>query len=163
MGAHHRRCPSEEEADVPETFRSEVELHGKTATGLRVPAEVVERLGQGKRARVVVTVGAHSYRSTVAARGGDFLLPMSAANREAAGVAAGDVVEVVLEPDLAERTVDVPDDRATALASEPAARTAFEALSASRQRQLVEAVTAARRAETRERRVATTVAGLLGG
>lgn len=37
-----------------------------------------------------VTIGAHTYRSTVAVYGGDFMLPLSAANREAAVVAAGD-------------------------------------------------------------------------
>lgn len=46
-------------------FRTTVELGGKTATGLPVPAEVVEALGTGRRPPVRVTVAGHHYRSTV--------------------------------------------------------------------------------------------------
>ncbi|MFD4673241.1 YdeI/OmpD-associated family protein [Lentzea sp. NPDC058450] len=135
------------------SFTTLVELNGKTATGLRVPAAVVEALGQGKKPRVSVTIGAHTYRSTVAVYDGDFMLPLSAANREAAGVAAGETVEVTLEPDLAERTVEVPDDLAAALDRHPGAKAAFTALSYSNQRQRAEAVAAAKQPETRTRRI----------
>jgi hypothetical protein len=50
---------------------------------------VVEALGQGKKPKVSVTVGGHTWRSTVAVYDGDFVLGVSAANREAAGVTAG--------------------------------------------------------------------------
>ncbi|HEY0125561.1 MAG TPA: DUF1905 domain-containing protein, partial [Blastococcus sp.] len=50
-------------------FRTTVELGGKTATGLEVPAEVVDALGAGKKPAVTVTIGGHSYRSTVAVMG----------------------------------------------------------------------------------------------
>ncbi|MGB7806338.1 MAG: DUF1905 domain-containing protein, partial [Actinomycetota bacterium] len=48
-------------------FRATIQLNGKTATGIPVPAKVVEELGKGKRPPVQVTIGAHTYRSTVAA------------------------------------------------------------------------------------------------
>ncbi|KJK42708.1 hypothetical protein UK23_36090 [Lentzea aerocolonigenes] len=134
-------------------FTTQIELGGKTATGFHVPAEVVAALGQGKKPKVLVTIGAHTYRSTVAVYGGDFMLPLSAANREAAGVSAGDTVEVTLELDLAERTVELPGDLAAALDQHPAARAAFTALSYSNQRQRAEAVTAAKQPETRARRI----------
>ncbi|GAB3254173.1 YdeI/OmpD-associated family protein [Kineosporia babensis] len=143
-------------------FRTEVELHGRTATGLRVPAAVVEALGQGKKPKVTVTINGHAYRSTVAVYEGDFFLPLNGENRKAAGVAAGEIVEVQLEPDLAERTVEVPDDLAEALTAQPGARAAFDALSFSRRRAHVEAVNAAKKAETRERRI-TAIAEELGG
>ncbi|GLY50640.1 YdeI/OmpD-associated family protein [Lentzea sp. NBRC 102530] len=133
------------------TFTTPVELNGKTATGLRVPADVVEALGQGKKPRVLVTIGPHTYRSTVAVHGGDFMLPLSAANQEAAGVEAGDTVEVTLALDLAERTAEVPDDLAAALDRHPDAKAAFGALSYSNQRQRAEAVAAAKQSETRAR------------
>ena len=59
-------------------FRTTVELGGKTATGMRVPAEVVEALGTRKRVPVTVALGGHTYRSTIAPYGGDFMLPLSA-------------------------------------------------------------------------------------
>ena len=48
-------------------FRTTIQLEGKTATGFRVPPEVVDGLGHGKRPPVRVTIGGHTYRSTVAA------------------------------------------------------------------------------------------------
>jgi len=38
-------------------FRTTVELGGKTATGMRIPPEVVEALGAGKKPPVRVTIG----------------------------------------------------------------------------------------------------------
>ena len=98
-------------------FRAIVELSGKTATGIRVPAEVVEGLGQGRRPPVSVTIGGYTYRSTVGVMGGQFMLPLSAENRTAAGVAAGDEVEVEVELDTRSREVSVPADFAEALSS----------------------------------------------
>ena len=43
-----------------------LELGGKTATGLRIPPEVVEELGAGKRPPVRVTINGYTYRSTIA-------------------------------------------------------------------------------------------------
>src|SRR5215207_6244250 len=66
-------------------FRSTLELGGRTATGLEVPAEVVDSLGQGKRPAVRVVINGYTYRSTVASMGGRYLLPVSAEVRAAAG------------------------------------------------------------------------------
>ncbi|GLZ36869.1 hypothetical protein Acsp05_04940 [Actinokineospora sp. NBRC 105648] len=139
-----------------------MELGGKNATGLRVPAEVVAALGPKKRVPVTITVGGHTYRTTVAPYGGDFMVPLSAENRTAAGVAAGDEVEVDIELDTAPRVVEVPEDLATALAAEPAARAAFEKLSYSHQRAHVLPIESAKAPETRQRRVAKTISTLLG-
>jgi hypothetical protein len=136
------------------TFHATVQLHGKTATGVVVPPQVVESLGAGRQPLVHVAIGAHRYRSKVAVRGGEFMLPISAEHREAAGVSAGDEVEITLELDTEPRTVEVPDDLAAALGAEPAARRAFEALSNSRQRAVTLSVEAAKTPETRARRVA---------
>ncbi len=143
-------------------FRSTLELHGKTATGISVPADVVESLGGGKRPAVTVTLGKHTYRSTITPMGGQHLLPVSAENREAAGLTAGDVVDVTVELDTAKREVEVPADLAAALTKDPKARAAFEALSYSNQRRHVLAIDGAKAAETRARRIAKTVEELSG-
>jgi hypothetical protein len=144
-------------------FSTTVELGGRTATGMEVPPEVVEALGAGKKPAVRVTVGDHTYRSTIASMGGRFLLPLSAERRAAAGVAAGDRVEVDVELDTEPRTVEVPTDLAAALDARPAARTRFEALSYSHQLRHVLAVEGAKAEATRARRVAGVVAALLEG
>ena len=81
------------------------------------------------------------------------MLLLSAANRTAAGVAAGDEVEVGIELDTAERTVEVPADLGAALDAATGARAAFDALSFSRQRERVQSVESAKKPETRQRRV----------
>jgi hypothetical protein len=144
-------------------FRGLVELGGKTATGIEVPAEVVDGLGGGRRPAVRVTLNGYAYRSTVGVMGGRSLLPVSAEVRVAAGVAAGDTVEVELELDTGPRTVEVPADLAAALAADPEAGAAFARLSYSHQRQHVLAVEAAKKPETRQRRVAGCVEKLRGG
>ena len=134
-------------------FRSTIELGGRTATGLEVPAEVVEAFGVGKKPPVRVTIGAHTYRSTVAVMGGRYLLPLSAENRAAAGVAAGDEVDVDVELDTEPREVAVPADLSAALEGDDAAREAFERLSYSHRRRHVMAIEEAKTPETRQRRV----------
>lgn len=135
-------------------FQSIVELGGKTATGIRVPEEVVTGLGSHRRPPVRVTVGAHTYRTTVAPMGGAYFVPLSAENRTAAGLAAGDQVDVDIELDTEPREVTVPADLAAALAGQSGAGEAFEALSYSRRKEHVRQVETAKAAATRERRIA---------
>lgn len=141
-------------------FETTIELHGKTATGFQVPVAVVEALGPGKKPKVLVTIGPHTYRSTVAVYDGVPMLPLSAENRTAAGVQAGETVEVTIGLDTAARTVEVPDELASALAASAGARAAFDALSYSKQRERVLAVESAKAEETRRRRIDKIVAEL---
>lgn len=134
-------------------FHATVELGGKTATGIQVPAEIVENLGS-RRPSVRVTIGAHTYRSTVMARGDRFMLPISAENRQSAGVAAGDEVEVGIELDTEPREVTVPADLAEAIDRHPGARRFFDGLTYTQQRWYVLWIEGAKKPETRQRRVA---------
>lgn len=132
----------------------------KTATGLPVPAEVIDALGSGKRPPVVVTLnGGYTYRSTVGVMNEQFLVPLSAEHREASGLAAGDTVTVSLVVDAQPRTVDLPEDLAAAL-TEAGVRAAFDTLSNSRQRALVDPVVQAKAPETRLRRIEKAVESL---
>lgn len=144
-------------------FRAKVELGGKTATGIEVPAAVVAKLGSSKRPAVSATINRYTYRSTVSPMGGRFMLPVSAQVREAAGVAAGDLVEVDLELDTAPREVTVPADFGRALARDAAARRFFEGLSFSNKQRIVISIEAAKAPETRERRIAKAVSSLREG
>lgn len=144
-------------------FRATVELDGKTATGIRVPDEVMAALGGGKRPAVTVSIGGHTYRSTVGSMGGVAKIPISADNRKKAGVEAGDEVDVEVEPDTAPREVAVPDDLAAALAADAKAKTFFEGLTLSQKKAWVAWIESAKKAETRERRVAETAEALKEG
>jgi bifunctional DNA-binding transcriptional regulator/antitoxin component of YhaV-PrlF toxin-antitoxin module len=144
-------------------FRTTVLLGGKTATGLPVPDDVVEALGAGKKPAVTVTLGGHSYRTTVASRGGQFLVPLSAENREKAGVAAGDDVEVEIVLDTAPRELEIPEDFVAALAADPEARKRFESLSYSGKQRFVLPIGQAKAEETRQRRITKAVTDLRAG
>ena len=144
-------------------FTTTVELGGKTATGFQVPNDVVVALGKGRKPPVTVTINGHTYRSTIAAYGEVSMLPLSAENRTAAGVQAGDEIDVTVEVDTAPRTVAVPKDLAAELRKDEAAKAAFDKLSYSHRRQHVMAIDEAKSDETRARRVAKTIAMLRAG
>jgi hypothetical protein len=144
-------------------FRAVIELSGKTAAGIHVPPEVVAALGPSRKPAVRATINGFTYRSSVAVLGGEFMLGVPPEFRAGAGVAAGDEVEIDLELDTAPREVTVPPDLAAALQADAAAQRTFDALSYSNKRRLVEPIAAAKAAETRQRRIAKTVAMLHEG
>jgi bifunctional DNA-binding transcriptional regulator/antitoxin component of YhaV-PrlF toxin-antitoxin module len=123
------------------------------ATGIPVPKEVIEAFNSGKRPRVIVTLKGFTYRTTVAAFGDVFMMPLSQERREAAGVKAGDTVEITLELDTEPRVVEVPADLAEALAAVPGAREAFDRSSYSARKEFVRQVESAKTPETRARRI----------
>lgn len=141
-------------------FRTTIERSGKTATGIKVPPAVVNALGAGKRPAVLVTLNGYTYRSTVAPMGGVFMLPVSAEVREAAGVAAGDEVDVEVELDTAPREVVVPPDFQVALDADADAKNAFERLSYSNKRQHTLSIEGAKTTETRQRRIEKAISTL---
>jgi hypothetical protein len=142
-------------------FESKVELGGKTATGIAIPDEVVASLGESKRPAVTITLNGHIYRTTAVRMGGRFLVPLSAENREAAGVAAGDDVTVDIALDTAPREVELPADLAAAM--DDAARTTYDGLSYTHRKEWVRWVEEAKKPETRATRIEKTVAGLREG
>lgn len=144
-------------------FRATVELGGKTATGVEVPEQVVESLGPSKRPAVRATINGYTYRSSVASMGGRFLLGISAEVRAAAGVQAGDEVDIDVELDAEPRELTVPPDFTEALDDDPTARKFFEGLSYSNRRRFVLSIEAAKTPETRQRRIAKAVSTLREG
>ncbi|MDO8731375.1 MAG: YdeI/OmpD-associated family protein [Actinomycetota bacterium] len=141
-------------------FQAELELAGKTATGITVPAEVVESLNAGKRVPVVVTINKHSYRTTIAPYNGRYMIPVSAENREAAGVKAGERITIGLKVDAEPREVEVPDDLAKALQKNKMAKDFFTTLSFTNQREYVRWVEDAKKEGTRTARVLKSIESL---
>ena len=142
-------------------FQATIQLNGKTATGIQVPTDVVEALGPSRRP--AVRVNGYSYRSTVAAMRGVFMLPVSAEVRERAGVAAGDEVEVDVELDSEPREVVVPAGLAAAIELDPIAARSFAALSYSARQRIVISVESARTAGIQQRRIEKAVSELREG
>jgi hypothetical protein len=144
-------------------FRGTLELHGKTATGISVPDDIIEALGGGKRPPVVVTIGGHTFRTTVAPMGGQYLLGLNAENRTACGASAGDELDIEIALDTAPREITVPDDLAAALHSDERASATFDALSYTHRKEWVRWVEEAKKPETRQIRLVKTVEALREG
>ncbi|MBC7592174.1 MAG: DUF1905 domain-containing protein [Salinibacterium sp.] len=141
------------------TFSTSVfQAPGMNATGLPVPDTAIQELGSSRKPAVTVTIGTYSssstvsYRSTVSSRQGGYILPLSSIHRDATGLSAGDEVVVTLDLDQSPRQIEIPLDLAEALSQR--ARSAFDALSASRRGAFVHQVESAKAADTRARRVA---------
>jgi len=144
-------------------FRAELRSTGGNTAGFLVDDEVVAGLGGGGRPKVVVTVNGFVWRSSIARMGGDYWLGVSADRRTAAGITAGDVLDVEVVLDTEAREVEMPADLTAALAAEPAAQAFWDGLSFSNKSWHVLQVTGAKAAETRARRVAKSVAMMLEG
>jgi hypothetical protein len=136
------------------TFTTTLQSRGPAAAVVLDDAQV-QLVGEGpKRFPVVATVNGHTWRTSVARMGGEFLVGLNREVREAAGVGAGDVVEVHLALDAAPREVEVPEALAAALAGDAEAQARFDALAFTHRKEFARWIAEAKRPETRERRVA---------
>lgn len=116
--------------------------------------EQVAQLSAAKAFPVVVTIGDRTGRLRLARMGGKNLIGFSKAVRAEMGIELGDEIDVVITADTAERTVEIPDALAAALASDPAAKAAFDALAFSRRKEIARSIAEAKQDATRERRLA---------
>jgi hypothetical protein len=123
-----------------------------------LPEAVLKSLGAGSRSRVTGTLNDVPFESSTMGMGaGRVCLGVHKATRQAASVEIGENVHVEVELDTRPREVIVPDDLASALADDSAARKVFEGLSLSHRREYVEWITGAKRDETRARRIKETL------
>ena len=134
-------------------FRTTILQSNKTATGIRVPDDVVAALGPSRRPPVRVTLNGYTYRTTVAVMNGAFMFAVSADVRANAGVAGGDEVDVEIVLDTEPREVSVPADLQAALDADPEANRFFQSLSFSHKSAYLFWIESAKKSETRERRI----------
>jgi len=76
------------------------------------------------------------------------------------GITGGDNIDVVLELDTAPRVVEVPTEFQKALNANPKAKQNFEKLSNRNQKRYVIPLNGAKTEETRQRRIAASIAAL---
>ena len=140
---------------MKKTFRGKIVRDGSMCL---IPVPFDPRPVFGKvRAPVKVTVNGYTYRSTIASMGEGPCIPLRRGNREAAGLEGGETLPVTLELDTEKREVKPPADLVKALKTAPAAWDRWQELSFSHQREHVEAVTEAKKRETRTRRIEAAV------
>jgi hypothetical protein len=114
------------------------------------------------RAPVRVTLNGYSYRSTIFSMGGVIFIPLRKSNREAAGLAGNETLNVTIALDTAVREVTVPPDLARSFGKHRKAAAKWDTLSYSHRREHVEALIGAKKPQTRARRLADTLRMLEG-
>ncbi|PWJ55391.1 protein of unknown function [Quadrisphaera granulorum] len=139
------------------------------ATGIEVPADVLDALGAGKRPLLQVTVARadgstlpYTWTTTPGSMGGAVMIPLSSELRTAAGLAAGDEIDVELAVASEPAPLAVPEDLATAVAA-AGATAFFEGLAPSHRKEWVRWVEEAKKADTRASRVAQAAEALAAG
>jgi Bacteriocin-protection, YdeI or OmpD-Associated/Domain of unknown function (DUF1905) len=138
------------------TFDVEIVDMGR-ALAFDLPLDPKEAFGK-VRAPVRVTINGYEFRTTVAAMSGRYLVGLNKEVRAGTGVGPGDLVRVEIVLDQEPRTVEVPVDLTEAL--DPDARAFLESLSYTHRKEYVRWIEEAKRAETREARVAKAAAML---
>jgi bifunctional DNA-binding transcriptional regulator/antitoxin component of YhaV-PrlF toxin-antitoxin module len=147
----------------PLKFKTTLEPRGPAAAVILSDAQV-EKVGEGKKTfPVKATVNGYTWAGRVARMGGENLLGLNKAIRTAAGVEAGDKVDVVVELDSGERTVDVPEALAAALKKDKKAGKEYDALAYSHRKEFARWVGEAKKEETRDRRVEQAIEMLHAG
>ena len=137
---------------ISKTFRVKIVRDGSMCF---IPLTFDPKPAFGKvRAPVKVTLNGYTYRSTIAAMGGSAGIPLRKSNREAAGLQGSETVTVRLELDTDKREVKPPSDLLRALRAIPGGSDRWRALGYTHRREHVEAIEAAKKPETRDRRIA---------
>jgi hypothetical protein len=140
---------------MKKTFKTTIVRDGSTCF-IPVPFDPKPLFGR-VRAPVKVTVNGYTYRSTIASMGDGPCLPLRRSHREAARLEGGETLNVTLELDEEKREIKAPQDLVKALKATPRAWDRWRALSFSHQREHVEAIEQAKKAETRGRRIDSAV------
>ncbi len=122
-------------------------------TFLNVPFNVQETFGIKGRVSVKGTVNGTPFRSSLMPHGdGSHFLVVNKDIQRVAKAGPGDTVCVELELDTTRRTVDVPEDLASAL-SGGEVQTNFDKMSYSHKKEYVDWIESAKKSETRARRI----------
>lgn len=136
-----------------QTFKTELLKSGDSeATWIELPFDVAEVYG-AKRAKVKVWINGAEYRgSAVRRRSVRYMVIVPKVFRDAAGIKAGDRVEVTMERDDEPRIVILPDDLAEAV-SKAGVQAAWDRLSYTKQKENARAVVETKGAELRAQKV----------
>jgi len=141
----------------PQAFDAVIQRADVAGAGAYVefPGDVAVLFGARGRVPVRARFDGVDYRGSLVTYGGPHIVGVLKDVQARIGKGPGDTVHVELELDTTERVVELADDVLRALTA-AGAHEAFRALSYSRQREYAQWIEAAKRPETRERRIAET-------
>jgi len=140
-----------------ERFTTKIETGERGRVFITIPFIPGDKWGKKPRHFVTGTINGVAFSGSLGSRGGSHFMPINKDLQSNAGVGPGDAVTVVIEPQAAGATSDLPEDLAQALADEPEARAFLEGLSAFYRNTYLTWITGAKQAETRAAHVEQTV------
>ncbi|MEP6923001.1 MAG: YdeI/OmpD-associated family protein [Pyrinomonadaceae bacterium] len=142
-------------------FRTQLEKEKRSeACTISLPFDVEQIFG-AKRVPACGTINDTLFRTTIFKMHGRYFIPVNKELREAAGIKAGDFVNVEIERDRELRIVEPPSDLLAALNTNATAKNVWEKLSFTHQKEFVKAIKEAKREETRRNRIEKTINKLI--
>lgn len=147
-------------------LRFKTKIHGKEAglvAAIAPPVDVFEYFGTHGRIPVRGTINGFAFRSSLMPCGGPHMMPVNKALCKGAGAQPGDVVDVVMERDVEERTVDPPAELRKELAKSKKAMEQWESLAFTHKKEMAISISGAKQEETRKRRLAKVMRVLKSG
>jgi uncharacterized protein YdeI (YjbR/CyaY-like superfamily) len=91
------------------------------------------------------------------------MMPVNKTLCQGAGVKPGDIVEVVMERDVEERTVEAPEELKKELGKSKAARERWDGLAFTHKKEMAISISSAKQVETKKRRLAKVMNVLKAG
>jgi hypothetical protein len=146
----------EERSMAKRQLRFRAKIEGKEAgvvAAITPPVDAPEYFGTRARVPVRGTINGYPFRSSLMPCGGKRMMPVNKRLCDGAGVRPGDVVDVVMERDEEERTVEAPVLLKKAMAKNKAALANWEKLSFTHKKEMALAILGAKQEETRARRL----------
>jgi len=136
-------------------FRAKVEgQEAGVVAAITPPVDVIEWFGTRARVPICGTINGFPFRSSLMPMGGCHMMPVNKTLCRGAGVKPGDIVDVVMERDEEERTVEAPPELKQELAKNKTAQARWNELAFTHKKEMAISISSAKQEETRKRRLA---------
>ncbi len=147
-------------------LRFKLKIAGKEAgvvAAITPPIDVEQTFGTRGRVPVRGTINGFPFRSSLMPMGGCHMMPVNKTLCEGAGVKPGDLVDIVMERDEQERTVEPPAELQRAIKKSKKVRERWESLSFTHKKEMANSIIGAKQEETKQRRLAKVLQVLQSG
>lgn len=138
-------------------LRFQAKIQGREAgvvAAIAPPVDVIEYFGTRARLPIRGTINGFPFRSSLMPCGSARMMPVNQTLCRGAGVAPGDIVDVVMERDEEERTVEAPQELKKELAKSKKAQERWDGLAFTHKKEMANSILGAKQEETKKRRMA---------
>jgi hypothetical protein len=147
-------------------LRFQARIEGKEAgvvAAITPPVDVPEFFGTSGRVPIRGTINGFAFRSSLMPMGGCHMMPVNKSLCRGAGAQPGDIVDVVMERDEEERTVEAPPELKRELAKSTKAQDRWAELAFTHKKEMASSISGAKQEETKKRRLAKVMQVLTTG